>query len=271
MPCVTAEEPAGRPAAPVPAYAEIAAGLRARILAGEFRPGDRLPVEPDLSAEHGVSRGTVREALRLLASQNLVTTTRGVAGGSFVSHPRPDQITEYLATSLNLLALDDRVTVDQLLEIREMLEVPAAGLAAARGGEGGRAELRGSLFDPGGLDPAEIFAPNRHFHTVLLRMAGNPFLEVVAQPVFRVLDERFLRENAPPRFWHGVDRDHREILSRVEAGDEAGAREACRAHLENLRETYTAIDRTRPGGDGPMAGDRSAARDGGVDGKKSDL
>ncbi|MFA1550274.1 FadR/GntR family transcriptional regulator [Actinomadura chokoriensis] len=242
---MTTERASGRPPAPVPAYAEIAASLRDRIVSGEFKPGDRLPIEPELSAEHGVSRSTVREALRLLTSQNLVTTTRGVAGGSFVVCPRPDQITEYLATSLNLLTLDTRITVDQLLEIRELLEVPAAGMAAARGDEAGRAELRGSLFDPSALDPAEIFAPNRHFHTVLLKMAGNPFLEVVTQPVFRVLNERFLRENAPSRFWYGVDHDHREILSRIDAADEAGAREACHAHLENLRETYTTIDRTR--------------------------
>ncbi|HEY9416450.1 GntR family transcriptional regulator [Actinomadura citrea] len=252
---MTAERPSDRPPAPVPAYAEIAASLRDRIIAGEFKPGDRLPIEPDLSAEHGVSRSTVREALRLLASQGLLTTTRGVAGGSFVAYPQPDQITEYLATSLNLLTLDTRITVDQLLEIREMLEVPAAGLAAVRGDEALRAELRGSLFDPSALGPAELFAPNRHFHTVLLKMAGNPFLEVVTQPVFRVLNERFLRENAPARFWYGVDHDHREILSRIEAADEAGAREACHAHLENLRETYTTIDRTHQAGDGSAAGD----------------
>ena len=242
---VTAARGPDRPTAPLPAYAGIAAELRDRILAGEYKPGDRLPVEPELSAEHGVSRSTVREALRLLASQNLITTTRGVAGGSFVAYPQPGQITEYLATSLNLLASDTRITVGRLLEIREMLEVPAAGLAAVRADDEGRAELRGSLFDPGSVDPAEIFAPNRHFHAVLLKLADNPFLEVLTQPVFRVLNERFLRQDAPDRFWYGVDRDHRDILDRIEARDEQGAREACHAHLENLRETYTSIDRTR--------------------------
>lgn len=234
---------AGRVA--VPAYAELAEDLRGRIVSGEYGPGDRLPIEPELCARYGVSRSTLREALRLLASQNLVTTVRGVAGGTFVAHPRPEQISDYLQTSLSLLAVDTQVSVDQLLEIRELLEVPAAGLAAVRRDEAGLAELRACIFDPAAVDPAEIYEPNRHFHTVLLKAAGNPLLEVVTEPVFRVLNERFLRENAPPRFWHRVDADHREILRCVEAGDERAARAAAHAHLTHLRSTYINIDRDR--------------------------
>lgn len=226
-----------------PAYQSLAAELRGQILAGLLKPGDRLPVEPELSAAHGVSRSTVREALRLLASQNLITTTRGVAGGSFVIAPRPEQISDYLKTSLNLLAGDTQITVDQLLEIRDLLEVHATGLAAMRRTPDDLAELRGTLFDPARLRPDEMYEPNKRFHVLLLRAAGNPLLGAVARPVFQVLDERFLRERAPERFWHGVDRDHREILSRVEAGDESGAREAARGHLGHLRATYLAIDR----------------------------
>ncbi|GAA4082936.1 FadR/GntR family transcriptional regulator [Nonomuraea soli] len=227
----------------IPAYHRLATSLRERILAGEFRPGDRLPVEPELSAGYGVSRSTVREALRLLASQNLIATLRGVSGGSFVVAPRPEQIGDYLHTSFNLLAADTRITVDQLLEIRALLEVPAAGLAALRRSQDDLDELRAALFDPATLPLEEMHEPNKRFHTLLLRSSGNPVLEVVAQPVFQVLDERFLRERAPDRFWHEVDRDHREILARVEAGDEKGASEAAGAHLEHLRSTYQAIDR----------------------------
>ncbi|MFI9559605.1 FadR/GntR family transcriptional regulator [Nonomuraea endophytica] len=226
-----------------PAYQALAAELRELIVAGRFRPGDRLPVEPELSAAYGVSRSTVREALRLLASQNLIATVRGVAGGSFVVTPRPEQISDYLATSLNLLAVDTQLTVDQFLEIRDLLEVPAAGFAALRRTPEDLAALRATLFDPGAASPEEMYEPNKRFHALLLGACGNPLLEVVARPVFQVLDERFLRSRAPGRFWHDVDRDHREILARVEAGDEPGAREAQHAHLARLRGTYLAIDR----------------------------
>ncbi|HEY3480196.1 MAG TPA: GntR family transcriptional regulator, partial [Streptomyces sp.] len=76
----------------MPAYQLLSDALRARIITGELKPGEKLPVEPDLSTQYGVSRSTVREALRLLASQNLIITTRGVAGGSFVAYPKPQQV-----------------------------------------------------------------------------------------------------------------------------------------------------------------------------------
>ena len=79
----------------------------------------------------------------------------------------------------------------------------------------------------------------------LLRAAGNPMLEAVTRPMFGVLNERFLRVQASRRFWFRVDRDHREILAAVEAGDADAAREAQHAHLEHLRSTYTRIDRER--------------------------
>src|SRR6478735_5117351 len=82
----------------VTAYQALAADLRDRIVSGEFQPGDRLPIEPDLCVRYGVSRSTVREALRLLASQNLIRTVRGTTGGSFVAHPDPDHISAYLET-----------------------------------------------------------------------------------------------------------------------------------------------------------------------------
>ena len=228
-----------------PAYQELADALRRQIVSGDLRPGDRLPVEPELCAAYGVSRSTVREALRVLSSENLITTRRGVAGGSFVSAPDPAAISATLESGLSMLAVSPSGSVDDLLEIRELLEVPAAGLAAERRSEDQLLQLRGTLFDPRAVDVDQIFGANRNFHVVLLRSARNPLLEAVTRPVFGVLNDRFLREHAPARFWHRVDRDHREILAQVEAGDREGAEQAQRAHLAHLRTTYTRIDRER--------------------------
>lgn len=226
------------------AYERLAATIRQQILSGELSAGDRLPREPELTDAYQVSRNTAREALRSLASQGLLVSKRGVGGGTFVAHPSPQQISDSLGAGIGLLATNDRIPVSALLDIREMLEVPAAEIAAFRRTDAELDGLRSALFDPAAVDPSHVFSSNREFHTRMLRATHNPLLEVVAQPVFRVMKERFLRENAPHKFWNRVDQDHREILGYVEVRDQAGAREATRAHLRYLRATYETIDRS---------------------------
>jgi GntR family transcriptional repressor for pyruvate dehydrogenase complex len=227
-----------------PAYEGLADVLREQILSGALQPGDQLPVEPQLSEIHSVSRSTVREALRLLSSQNLVTTTRGVKGGSFVVQPDPSHISTFLKASLGLLTSASG-SVNDLLEVRALLEVPAAGLAARRRTAEQLEELGRSLFDPREIDVQRMFAANHNFHVALLRAAGNPPLEAVTRPVFGILQDRFHREEAPARFWTQVDRDHREIYGYVQGRDAAGASQAQAEHLKRLRSTYGRIDRER--------------------------
>ncbi|MFN8169148.1 MAG: FCD domain-containing protein [Candidatus Nanopelagicales bacterium] len=226
-----------------PAYEELADLLRAQILAGTLQPGDRLPVEPELSARYGVSRSTVREALRVLSSQHLVTTTRGVSGGTFVMHPNLEQIAGHLEVGLGLLSANAELSVEQLLEVRDLVEVPAAGLAAERATPAQLSAVRATLVDPREAEPGQMHACNHRFHMLLIEAAGNPLLAVVARPVFGVLTTRFVRGDAAASFWDTVLEDHRGILRRVEAGDAAGARAAMHEHLVRLRVPYERIDR----------------------------
>src|SRR4029434_1012913 len=96
---------------------------RAQIPSGQLRPGDRLPTEPQLCRECGVSRSTVREALRLLASQHLIVNTRRGSGGSFVAHPSAAQLSDTLTTGLQLMQASAVVDAADLLEVRRMLEI----------------------------------------------------------------------------------------------------------------------------------------------------
>ncbi|MGY1683621.1 FadR/GntR family transcriptional regulator [Geodermatophilus sp. SYSU D01176] len=233
-------------AAAVPAYATVAARIRGRILSGELLPGDRLPSEPELSAEFGVGRSTVREALKVLASQNLITTTRGVTGGSFIAVPTISDISAHLETGVGLMAAVETVSVDQLMEVRQMLEVPAAGIAAHRRSQAHLDGLREAIFDPSEAAGPETYARNQEFHLVLLRAAANPLLEVITAPVFRVLSSRFGRERAPSGFWQCVDTDHRALLRVVEEGDSMAAMAAMRRHLDHLGDAYVKMDRLGP-------------------------
>jgi DNA-binding FadR family transcriptional regulator len=228
-----------------PAYQQVAGQLRRLILQGDLGAGERLPNETELSLMFGVSRSTVREALRVLSSQNLVTTSRGVSGGSFIAHPEPGHITEFLEASIGLLSGTDTLSVASLLEARELLEVPAARLAAARRTPEQAAALREAVAqEQEHLDRGADFEQHQRFHQIVLQASGNPLLEMMTRPVFNVLRTRFLREAAPRSFWEAVAAEHQRINDSIADGDADGAAEEMREHLAHLAETYRQIDRT---------------------------
>lgn len=226
-----------------PAYEQVATQIRDAILDGQLSPGERLPVELEMTRLFGVSRSTVREALRTLASQHLVTTMRGVKGGTFVAHPDPNQVTRYLETSIGLLSDIDEVTVSELIEIRRVLEIPASRLAAERS----TPDLIGALHKSLDGSAANVFSPDfegsRAFHGLLLEAAGNRLITLITEPVFKVLRTRFARQEASPTFWTAVHNDHIAIVKAVEAGDGDQAADHMAAHLDRLGKTYQNIDR----------------------------
>lgn len=222
----------------LPAYQVLADELRTQITTGLLRPGERLPTEPQLSVRSGLSRSTVREALRLLASQHLIVTTRGVSGGSFVAHPSPAQLSDLLSTGMQLLLSTGRVGASQLIEVRRMLELPAVELAATRRGEEDLVALRATLINPDADDLDTKLIAHRGFHTALAAATGNPVYELVCRPLYLIGNERPLAERVPACFWHRVDAEHRRIVRAIAAGDGAAARTAARIHLEYLHEVY---------------------------------
>jgi GntR family transcriptional regulator, transcriptional repressor for pyruvate dehydrogenase complex len=227
-----------------PAYQQVADQLMERILDGSLAAGDRLPPEGDLAAAFGVSRSTVREALRVLASRDLVVTARGTAGGSFVAHAEAEQVSVFLETSIGLMSGSDDVTLDQMLEAREMVEVPASRLAAVRRGPDHLAQLHAAIATEqrvGGR--GERFERNKHFHGIVLEASGNKLFTLVNEPVFRVLRARFSKPEMPPEYWEMVSADHAEITRLIEDQDQQGAATAMREHMRRIRPAYHAAPR----------------------------
>lgn len=222
----------------VPAYRTLAEDLRGQITSGQLRPGDRLPTEPELCRTSGVSRSTVREALRLLASQHLIVTTRGVAGGSFVVHPSPAQLSDTLATGMRLMRDTHLVRPEDIIEARAIVEVPTVGLAAARRTEEHIDALRAALFDPLTAEFDEMVTAHIVFHTVIAEACGNPALELVAKPLHGVANAREALKSFGRDFWVQVDADHRAIFAAIAFGQPADAEAAAMRHLENLRGSF---------------------------------
>lgn len=223
-----------------PAYQTFADDLRTQITSGALRAGERLPTEPELCARSGLSRSTVREALRLLASQHLIVTTRGVTGGSFVVHPSPDQLADTLSTGVRLMLTSATVGAMELIEVREMLEVPAAGLAARRRTDADVAALRAALFDPEVDSVGRMLDAHREFHTALGAATRNSLYELLTRPLYQVANGPTLAEPLPRSFWARLDAEHRELLRCVAAEDAEGAVAAAKTHVDFLRATHLA-------------------------------
>jgi GntR family transcriptional repressor for pyruvate dehydrogenase complex len=206
------------------------------VISGGLGPGERLPPERELCSRLGVSRTVVREALNLLEARGLISIEHG--RGAVVSGGSPRAVRD----TLGLLLRVQPKTLWELLEIRKILEVEVAGLAAERAGRGDveamRLQLermRDSIDVPEGYVDADV-----EFHALLARGARNEVLLTMLEPVVDLLRaSRRVSAALPGRALRALG-EHQGILRRVEAGDAAGAREEMRLHLANTAEDIEA-------------------------------
>ncbi len=196
--------------------ARVLAALRQEIVAGRLGPGDRL-VERELADRFGVSRVPVREAIRALVAEGFV----------HFETPRRTVVRRLTPTD-----------VAELFELREALEVYAAGLAATRAGRDGLAELE-ELLDRAAVatragDAETITDINTRFHDRILAMAGNSLLISVMEPV----DGRLRWLTRQNEEWTQLLKEHRELYAAIASGDPARARAHALSHVRaNYRST----------------------------------
>ena len=220
-------------------YEQVADQLRELIVSGRLAQGERLPTEAVLSAEVGVSRATAREALRLLAAQGLIRTAKGAGGGSYVTMPTVAHISDSLSSNLALLSDARDLTLEELIEARELLEVPAARFAARRRTLEDVERLRNTI--PSGkppLDSQSEFVHNRDFHATLIECCGNTVQQSAAQPVFSALQTSLSRSGLGPHFHRSIHAHHVRIVEAVHAADEDGAAREMHDHLAFLVPYY---------------------------------
>jgi DNA-binding FadR family transcriptional regulator len=101
---------------------QIAEQLRKAIVDGQFKIGERLPTEDELAQRYGVSRPSVREALKRLAAQNLVRARRGPTGGNFVVQPSYEELAESLSGAATLLVGMGALDIEEIIEARRILQ-----------------------------------------------------------------------------------------------------------------------------------------------------
>lgn len=168
-----------RPATPIAEFARvrvpkaevIADTLRARIARGELHAGDILPGEADLMRQFGVSRPTLREALRILEAQALIIIARGARGGARIQLPSSRLAARHVALLLQMQG----ATLADVYEARMLIEPSAARLAAERAPKRAAKQLQGIIRDEeDALGDAEAFSRAAiRFQERLVEVSGN--------------------------------------------------------------------------------------------------
>lgn len=216
---------------------ELADRLLEEVITGRFAVESLLPPEGDLASIYGVSRLTVREAVRILRSQNVVEIHRG--RGTFVNKPEVWTSLEAIVRSINASESATGVS-ERLLEARAMVEVGAARLAALRRTGEDLAQLESCLTemvngsDAGNVD---LFVDGDiAFHDVIMRASGNLFVPFMFEPFGNLLIQTRRQTSAVPQIRRNAIAQHRTIIESLVAGDEIRARDAMEAHMEQTRD-----------------------------------
>lgn len=223
----------------VPEPAVDAAVRRLESLAvDELEPGMQLPSEADLAREYGVSRLTIREALKVLGGRGLVEVARGRR--ATVCDPSSSVLSAHLTVAIRR---DPRALLE-LTEIRQVLEVLAVTLAArkssraAMAGVGAALEGMSAAAALGEVEGVEAYhQADVAFHESLALASGNRMLAFILEGLEEALRESFARSfqghYARGGTMQDVIEDHHAILDRVRAGDAHGAAQAMHAHLRS--------------------------------------
>lgn len=204
-------------------------GLRALIADGELRPGDRLPSEGELCDQLGVSRGSVREAIRMLAALGVLETRHG--SGSYVSALRPADLMGGLSLTVDLLPLD---AILELVGIRRALETHSAAIAAVRADDAALSELD-DLVERIALsgEHEEESRLDHEFHLRIAELAGNDALTSLLGVLrSRTRQYRILDHDDVVQMKLLSDAGHRAILRGLAAHDPWAASAAAAGHVD---------------------------------------
>ena len=226
-------------------YEQVANKIETTIVARHYKPQDRLPSERDLAEAFAVSRTVIREAMKLLEARGLIEILTG--NGVFVSQPDTSVVTRSLAMYLHLQGTvqDSEFKVH---ELRRILEVEIAGLAAERATEAELDQLRQIIERMSAADhPREQVAMlDLEYHITLAQATHNEMISMVYEPVIEYLRQQLLLawqryDRSPEVFNH----QHQALYEAVRDHDPTRARAAMTAHLDYARELLDRFSSTK--------------------------
>ncbi|MCZ2826906.1 MULTISPECIES: FadR/GntR family transcriptional regulator [unclassified Modestobacter] len=208
----------------------VSSRLERLILDGTLGPGDRLPPERELAGSLGVSRGSVREALRDLEVRGLIDRTRG--RGTTVLRPGGTLTGLALAGGLDA----NQIELAQVMDVRACIEPSVAGRAARNATAQGVAQLEALLVEMEAESrPAHFARLDRTFHRAIAQYSNNPLLVRLHDRVQELTEPSRREHLLTADRMRSSRREHERIAAAIRAGDEAGAVAAAAAHVASVQ------------------------------------
>ncbi|QRP50447.1 FadR/GntR family transcriptional regulator [Amycolatopsis sp. FDAARGOS 1241] len=221
--------------------------IRSLIRADKLRPGDRLPSERDLCDQMGVSRVTVREALRVLEAAGLVAIRVGARGGAFVTTPSSTKLGANLADLVTLSPM----TAPEVIEARQVVELGIIEMVIERATEEDVDELREMTREhQAALKRGEYsMEMSAAFHVRVAKCAHNAAIEMLVHsfhgPLLMSLREA---QVAAPLMGHRGTSEHREFVEAIGARDAEKARDIMAKHLRRTSQRIARVQASREKG-----------------------
>jgi len=199
-------------------------------------PGSRLPKEAELADRFHVSRIVIREAMKILEERGAVEVRAG--RGTITMAPTADRVKSSLLRLFRDQPIPSPTEIERMMELREVLEESAAGLAAIRATPDDLQRIAAALADmaaPGRTDE-EIMEADLRFHLAVAEATHNRYFEMVLEPLTHVF---VLQLQLTDSYNAGVDL-HRQIFEKITKGDPVAARQAVRRLMQTTMETFKA-------------------------------
>ena len=220
---------------------QIIEQIRNAILSGRFKPGDKVASEKELMTEFGVSKATLREALRVLEGMGLVEIRKGIAGGVFIAEVDMKTTIHGIINFLHFKT----VSVKDITMIRYLLEPPVAQIAASRIQPEDIFKLESMIVEQPAV-PHTIVSRELGFHRYLARMTENPILILVMDFIDNILNDVKFQLDPGAEFYHNVAKAHQAILECLKKRDGVGARKEIVHDLLEVGNHLATLSGTQP-------------------------
>ncbi|MFJ7640055.1 FadR/GntR family transcriptional regulator [Peribacillus sp. NPDC097206] len=213
---------------------QIAEQIKDSLINKDLKPGDKLPGEKELANEFQVSRPTVRDAIKILSSSKLVITKPGAKGGHFITEFDPDSFvsdfSDYITLSLSLKG----ITLEEVIEMRKMIEIKSCGIAAAMRTDEDLIRLKSLIPKIDSVNDSHYFRDDFKFHRAIAKATKNRLIMINIEAISEAIIPYFQSTDCSTELKEGLNKELHGIYKAIEQKDPKAAEEKMKEHLNHF-------------------------------------